>query len=155
MSRTFRNRRISQSQTMEDLAEIKLLIEIHGKIEKSRNIDCIYDYDDIQHLSYVLSNAKYRFNMYGVENALNFIEKEIIGMKLFLVKVGVDYGNWHGCLKKSVKEFCKKQRRCGKKQLLNIVTQKIDLEQVENIEDENYFIDMGKEKVKGAVWYFD
>lgn len=54
-----------------------------------------------------------------------------------------------------MKEFCKKQRRCGKKQLLNIVTQKIDLEQVENIEDENYFIDMGKEKVKGAVWYFD
>lgn len=66
-----------------------------------------------------------------------------------------DRRNWSGNIKRNVKQYSKQKSRSGKKNLISNIIKKVDLSDLESLDDKALFVEKNLDQIKMCFRFFD
>ena len=153
MSRTYRNRERDIDRSYLNLLEL-----IYSEMEKENSV--LFSVEDGGFYRYNLNKKLKSFILKNdaetaLEKAKKFIWQEIKIEQRYIKKLITDKSNWRGAAIRMTKEYSNMKSRSGKRNLVSTIMKNIDIHNVDDFNDVNYFEEPNLGSIKGAIWYFD
>lgn len=150
MSRTYRKRGQHKDEDF-----LNLLILLISEIEKNNEVYFISD-DGTFYVRFINQKIELLKNETdGIKKVKLFLKEEIYKEKRYIKKLYADKSNWRGAAIRLTKEYSHMKSRSGKNKVINTIIKNIDLKNIVDFDDVEYFAEPNLGSIKGAIWKFD